>query len=142
MAEEAAYKFAQENGIDLVTLHPSIVIGPLLQPTLNLTSEMILDFIKKGINKSLRITYSSTHFMDNNHNHYNKTFVDHDTGKEVDRNEIYRYVDVRDVANAHISAFEISSASGRYCLVGIVTCSSDTWKILGNLFPTLDLLIK
>ncbi|GFP98358.1 tetraketide alpha-pyrone reductase 1 [Phtheirospermum japonicum] len=39
LAEKAAWKFAEENGLDLVTLHPGYVIGPLLQPTLNFTSE-------------------------------------------------------------------------------------------------------
>ncbi|KAK6937170.1 NAD-dependent epimerase/dehydratase [Dillenia turbinata] len=35
LAEEAAWSFAKEKGIDLVTINPAMVIGPLLQPTLN-----------------------------------------------------------------------------------------------------------
>lgn len=50
LAEKAAWKFAEENGLDVVTLHPGYVIGPLLQPTLNLTSEGLLNLIKEGIN--------------------------------------------------------------------------------------------
>lgn len=34
LAEEAAWEFAKQNGIDLITLHPVVVIGPFLQPTL------------------------------------------------------------------------------------------------------------
>ncbi|KAK4379701.1 hypothetical protein RND71_001563 [Anisodus tanguticus] len=48
LAEEAAWKFAKENGIDLVTLHPGLVIGPFLQPTLNFSPEAILNFITQG----------------------------------------------------------------------------------------------
>lgn len=48
LAEEAALEFAKENGIDLVTLHPGLVIGPLLQPTLNSSCESIVNFIKEG----------------------------------------------------------------------------------------------
>ncbi|KAM7472534.1 hypothetical protein LguiA_010717 [Lonicera macranthoides] len=107
LAEEAAWKFAKENGIDLVTLHPGYVLGPLLQPTLNFTSEGILNFIKSGA--------------------------------EVFSVGIYRYVDVRDVANAHILAFEVPSATGRYCLVGTVTYSSESLKILRKLYPSLNL---
>ncbi|CAI9764983.1 unnamed protein product [Fraxinus pennsylvanica] len=110
LAEEAAWKFADENGIDLVTLHPGFVIGPLLQPTLNLTSEAIVDFIKEG--------------------------------KETFSDGIYRYVDVRDVAYAHILAFENPSASGRYCLVEKVTYSSEALKILNRLYPSLNLSAK
>ena len=51
----------------------------------------------------------------------------------------YRWVDVRDVANAHIQAFEISSASGRYCIVERVTYPSEAIKILQELYPTLHL---
>ncbi|PON74262.1 NAD(P)-binding domain containing protein [Parasponia andersonii] len=45
LAEEAAVKFAKENRIDLVVLNPGFVIGPLLQPTLNSTSEFFLNLI-------------------------------------------------------------------------------------------------
>ena len=44
-AEDAAWKFAKENGIDLVTLHPGLVTGPFLQPTLNLTVQYVLDHV-------------------------------------------------------------------------------------------------
>ena len=51
----------------------------------------------------------------------------------------YRWVDVRDVANAHIQAFEISSASGRYCMVERVTYLSEAIKILHELYPAIHL---
>lgn len=43
LAEEVSLRFAKENGIDLVTVNPGIVIGPMLQATLNATTEMILN---------------------------------------------------------------------------------------------------
>ena len=46
LAEEAAWKFVKENSIELVVLNPAFVIGPLLQPSLNETSAMILKLIK------------------------------------------------------------------------------------------------
>ncbi|PON84851.1 NAD(P)-binding domain containing protein [Trema orientale] len=45
LAEEGAWKFAKENGIDLVALNPAFVIGPLLQPTLHFTVGTILNHI-------------------------------------------------------------------------------------------------
>ncbi|KAL2478424.1 NAD(P)-binding Rossmann-fold superfamily protein [Forsythia ovata] len=107
LAEEAARTFADENGIDLVTIHPGYVLGPLLQPTLNLTSEAFVNLIKEG--------------------------------NEIWRDGVYRYVDVRDVAHAHILAFENPSASGRYCLVGSVAYSAEALKILNRLYPSLNL---
>ncbi|XP_062115461.1 phenylacetaldehyde reductase-like [Humulus lupulus] len=105
LAEEAAWKFAKENGIDLVSLNPGYVIGPLLQPTLNSTVEMILNLIKEA------------------------RFP----------NMIHYCVDVRDTAMAHIHAFEMASASGRYCLVGYNIHMSETANILRQLYPTLTI---
>ncbi|CAN6561775.1 unnamed protein product [Malus baccata var. baccata] len=45
LAEEAAWKFAKENGIDIVTINPGLVIGPLLQPTLNTSVEPVLKLV-------------------------------------------------------------------------------------------------
>ncbi|KAK6933850.1 NAD-dependent epimerase/dehydratase [Dillenia turbinata] len=103
LAEKAAWEFAKENSIDLVTLHPGFVIGPILQPTLNLTVGMILD-IAKGVQTSI--------------------------------GPVYRFVDVRDVALAHIKAFEIPSASGRYLLVERVAHVSEALNILHQHDPT------
>ncbi|XP_074335243.1 phenylacetaldehyde reductase-like isoform X1 [Apium graveolens] len=107
LAEQAALKFTEEHKIDLVTLHPGFVLGPLLQPLLNITSEVMLNFIKKG--------------------------------QEIFPDGIYRFVDVRDVAYAHLQAFENPSACGRYCLVGKVTYSSEAFEILHNLYPAISI---
>ncbi|KAM1363663.1 hypothetical protein ACFX15_028015 [Malus domestica] len=106
LAEEAAWKYAKANGIDLVTMNPGLVIGPLLQPTLNLSVKMIQNLITS-------------------------------TGTETLPLSNYRFVDVRDVASAHFLAFEVPSASGRYCLVSNVTHSSEVLRIIQELYPTL-----
>ncbi|XP_058225313.1 phenylacetaldehyde reductase-like isoform X1 [Rhododendron vialii] len=106
LAEEAAWKFAKEYGIDMVTINPGWVIGPLLQPTVNSTVEVVLNLINGA-----------------------KSFP----------NATYRWVDVRDVANAHIQAFEIPSASGRYCVVHKPAHFSEVVRILHELYPALDL---
>ncbi|XP_031273711.1 cinnamoyl-CoA reductase 1-like [Pistacia vera] len=105
LAEEAAWKFAKENGIDLVTLHPGLVIGPFLQSTVNFSTKVILDIINGAQ------TYPGP----------------------------YRLVDVRDVAYAHMQAFEVSTANGRYLLVGNVTHFSEVLKLLHENYPTFHL---
>lgn len=54
LAEDAAWKFAKEEGIDLVVINPALVIGPLLQPTLNTSCAIILNLL----NGRLLILYS------------------------------------------------------------------------------------
>ncbi|XP_048134584.1 phenylacetaldehyde reductase-like isoform X2 [Rhodamnia argentea] len=106
IAEKAAWQFAKENKIDLVMMNPGHVIGPLLQPTVNLSVELILNFVN---------------------------------GTEEFPNASYGFVDVRDVAQAHIQALENPSASGRYCVVAGVMHRHDALNILRHLYPTSHL---
>ncbi|XP_051118066.1 phenylacetaldehyde reductase-like isoform X2 [Andrographis paniculata] len=103
LAERAAWEFAEQNRIDLVALLPGLVLGPLLQPSLNFTS---------------------------------RVFIDITEGNE--QGPPYQFVDIRDVAYAHVAAFENPSANGRYCVVGTVITHSDTMKILQKLYPSIS----
>ncbi|KAJ1259965.1 hypothetical protein BS78_10G195800 [Paspalum vaginatum] len=51
LAEVKAFDYAKRIGLDLVTICPSLVIGPLLQPTLNASSAVIVDFLKDRLVK-------------------------------------------------------------------------------------------
>ncbi|KAI9114532.1 hypothetical protein K1719_014230 [Acacia pycnantha] len=105
LAEEAAWKFTKENNIDMVTINPATVIGPLLQQTLPISVAGILKIIN------------------------GQTFPNFTVG----------WINVKDVANAHIKAFEVSSANGRYCLVERMAHFSEVVKILRELYPQLPL---
>ncbi|KAJ0980959.1 hypothetical protein J5N97_009214 [Dioscorea zingiberensis] len=106
LAEEAAWKFSKDNGIEMVTINPAMVIGPLLQPTLNTSAAAILNLIN---------------------------------GSSTYPNSTFGWVNVKDVALAHILAFEIPSANGRYCLVEKVVHYSELVKMIHELYPTLQL---
>ncbi|XP_071902074.1 cinnamoyl-CoA reductase CAD2-like [Coffea arabica] len=106
LAEDAAWKFVKEKGLDMVTINPAMVIGPLLQPTLNTSAAAILNLIN---------------------------------GAETFPNSSMGWVHVKDVANAHILAFENPSASGRYCLVERVVHYSEVVKILREIYPSSKL---
>ncbi|KAI9078279.1 hypothetical protein K1719_039781 [Acacia pycnantha] len=106
LAEEAAWKFAKENNIDMVTINPTMVIGPLLQPTINTSAGAVLILLNGA-----------------------KTFP----------NNAFGWVNVKDVANVHIQAFENPSANGRYCLAESVKHYSEVVNTLHQLYPTLQL---
>ncbi|GMN26263.1 hypothetical protein TIFTF001_001236 [Ficus carica] len=114
LAEDAAWKFVKEKGIDMVTINPAMVTGPLLQPTLNSSAEMtvssLVSLIKSG----------------------GRTFPNFSVG----------WVDVRDVADAHIRAYEIPSARGRHILTERVAYFSEITKILRELYPALQVAHK
>ncbi|KMT14531.1 hypothetical protein BVRB_4g073010 [Beta vulgaris subsp. vulgaris] len=63
LAEEAAWKFAKENGIDMVTINPAMVIGPLLQPTLNTSAASIANLLN-GSETYPNLTFGWIHVKD------------------------------------------------------------------------------
>ncbi|KAL3817860.1 hypothetical protein ACJIZ3_003765 [Penstemon smallii] len=106
IAEDAAWKFVKEKGIDMVTINPASVLGPLLQPILNTSCANILNLIN---------------------------------GAETFQNETWGFVNVKDVVDAHILAYETPSANGRYLMVERTAHHSEIVKILRELYPTLKL---
>ncbi|XP_071724722.1 cinnamoyl-CoA reductase 1-like [Rutidosis leptorrhynchoides] len=50
LAEIDAWKFAKENGLDMVTIHPSTVLGTMLQPGLNASSAVLLQLLQGSNN--------------------------------------------------------------------------------------------
>lgn len=51
----------------------------------------------------------------------------------------YQFVDVRDVAEVHILAFENPCATGRYILVESSMSHSEAVHVIHNLYPSFDL---
>ncbi|GLU00110.1 hypothetical protein SLE2022_175030 [Rubroshorea leprosula] len=49
LAESEAWEYARTSKLNIVTICPSIVLGPMLQPTLNTSSLSLLKFLKDGM---------------------------------------------------------------------------------------------
>ncbi|KAL6655328.1 hypothetical protein ACP70R_006154 [Stipagrostis hirtigluma subsp. patula] len=48
VSEEAALDYGRETGLDVVTVNPGLVFGPMLQPTVNVSSQILIYFLKGG----------------------------------------------------------------------------------------------
>lgn len=90
-AESEALEFAKSNGLDVVTICPTICLGPILQPTVNASSLLLIRLLTEG--------------------------------QESVENTLRSAVDVRDVAEALILAYEKVEAEGRYI------CTAHTFKV-------------
>ncbi|CAL5039441.1 unnamed protein product [Urochloa decumbens] len=104
LAEREAFAYAAKTGLDVVTICPSLVLGPLMQSTINASSKILLNYFKG----------------------------EHDTVE----NRLRNIVDVRDVVDALLLAYEKPEASGRYICSSHPIKVSDMINILKNLYPT------
>ncbi|XP_024022046.1 cinnamoyl-CoA reductase 1-like [Morus notabilis] len=68
-----------------------------------------------------------------------KNILNQLNGAQTFPNKVHGLVDVRDVALAHIQAFEVASASGRCCLSGQVAHIAEVLDILRRLYPSLSI---
>ncbi|KAG6410685.1 hypothetical protein SASPL_128750 [Salvia splendens] len=110
VAEQAAWDEAKELGVDLVVINPVLVLGPLLQPTVNASVLHILKYLTGSA----------------------KTYA----------NSIQAYVDVKDVALAHILLYETPAASGRYLCAESVLHRGEVVEILAKFFPEYPIPTK
>ncbi|XP_010475786.1 PREDICTED: cinnamoyl-CoA reductase 1 [Camelina sativa] len=104
LAEDAAWRFAKANEMDLIVLNPGLVIGPVLHSSLNFSVAVIAELMK---------------------------------GKNPFNTIHHRFVDVRDVALAHVKALETPSANGRYIIDGPVVAMNDIQNVLREFLPDL-----
>ncbi|KAI3991940.1 hypothetical protein MKX01_012885 [Papaver californicum] len=55
VAESEAWEYAKKNGLDFVTVCPSLIIGPMLQSTMNASSLFLIKLLKDGVNTDQRM---------------------------------------------------------------------------------------
>ena len=108
LAEKAAWEIANsQDNWNMVVINPGFVMGPVLSKRSNSESIVFMKDMLKG-----KFSFGVPNLK-------------------------IAYVDVRDVANAHILAAEIESVEGRHILVNRVYSMLNIGKTIGNLFCLL-----
>ncbi|XP_062025472.1 cinnamoyl-CoA reductase 1-like [Rosa rugosa] len=105
-AESEALQFAKTTGIDLVTVCPTLIIGPILQSTVNASTFIFIKLLKEG--------------------------------KESLENRPQKIVDVRDLAEALLMAYEKPEAEGRYICMSHNVKNGDLVEKLRRLYPNYN----
>ncbi|KAI3797038.1 hypothetical protein L1987_39728 [Smallanthus sonchifolius] len=107
MAEMEALNFAKRHDVTVVTICPSIVIGPMLQSTVNATSLLLLSYIKEdGRTRG-------------------------DTMENINR----PYTDVRDLSEAILLLYENPKSNGRYICCAYSFRTKEFVAKMESLFP-------
>ncbi|GJN22874.1 hypothetical protein PR202_gb10478 [Eleusine coracana subsp. coracana] len=64
LAEKAAWKFAEENGLDVVAVNPGTVLGPMIPPTINASMAMFLRLLEGCTEEYLDFFMGPVHLED------------------------------------------------------------------------------
>nr|CAB3492699.1 unnamed protein product [Digitaria exilis] len=64
LAEEAAWKFAEEKGLDVVTLNPGAVLGPIIPPTISSSMSVLLRLLQGSTEDYKDIWMGAVHVED------------------------------------------------------------------------------
>ncbi|KAL9447439.1 hypothetical protein AB3S75_014999 [Citrus x aurantiifolia] len=105
-AESEALEFGKKTGLDVVTICPNLVLGPLLQSKVNTSSLVLIKLLKEG--------YESL------------------------ENKLRMIVDVRDVAEALLLAYEKAEAEGRYICTAHMIRARELVDKLKSLYPNYN----
>nr|QWT94745.1 anthocyanidin reductase [Zanthoxylum bungeanum] len=111
LAEKAAWKFAQENNIDLITVIPSLMTGPSMTPDIPSSVALGASLITG-----------------------NKFLINGLKGMQMLSGSI-SISHVEDVCRAHIFLAEKESASGRYICCAVNTSVPELAKFLNKRYP-------
>lgn len=64
LAEKAAWEFSEKNGMDVVAIHPSTCLGPLLQPCLNASCAVLQQLLQGSNNTQEYYWLGAVHVKD------------------------------------------------------------------------------
>ncbi|CAH9095026.1 unnamed protein product [Cuscuta epithymum] len=103
IAERDAFQYAQKHGLDVISVCPSLVLGPMLQQTPNSSSSVLISLLKEG--------------------------------SETVQNKTPIVVDVRDVAESLLLAYENPEAEGRYICNAHTLSVQDMVEMLKEMYP-------
>ncbi|XP_031404397.1 cinnamoyl-CoA reductase 2-like [Punica granatum] len=115
-AESIALEYGKQNGLDVVAINPGTVFGPVMQPILNWSTLLLVNFVKGE-------------------------YIQIEPGDvEIVPNKLWELVDARDVADAVLLAYEKPEAKGRYICVGHNIMIKDLAEKLKILYPDFSYL--
>uniref|UniRef100_A0A7N0VG55 NAD-dependent epimerase/dehydratase domain-containing protein n=1 Tax=Kalanchoe fedtschenkoi TaxID=63787 RepID=A0A7N0VG55_KALFE len=104
-AELKAVEYGETSGLDVVTVCPTLVFGPILQPAMNSSSSILLNLLK---------------------------------GYEYVDNSERMLLDVRDLAEALVLAYEKPEADGRYICTSHPIMMRDLVGKLQRMYPNYN----
>ncbi|KAH9754841.1 Epimerase domain-containing protein [Citrus sinensis] len=140
-AESEALEFGKKTGLDVVTICPNLVLGPLLQSKVNTSSLVLIKLLKENSSAACPVTVGTgvlqflNAFLSSNKQFLSSIYTE---GYESLENKLRMIVDVRDVAEALLLAYEKAEAEGRYICTAHMIRARDLVDKLKSLYPNYN----
>jgi nucleoside-diphosphate-sugar epimerase len=133
-AEKAAWEFAKENDIDLVTVLPSFVIGPSLSHQLCVTASDVLGLLQGTTIYLAKFATPGRLFLFFLSFFLKKNDLSGDTARFSSYGRM-GYVHIDDVGSSHILVYEAPEATGRYLCSSVVLDNNELVSLLAKRYP-------
>ncbi|THG12807.1 hypothetical protein TEA_023548 [Camellia sinensis var. sinensis] len=154
-AESEALEFAKRSGLDVVRVCPTHVLGPMLQSAVNASSLVLIKLSKelhRWPSEDLHKPSETSSFLlaglresYTGHRDFSLLFAAglrdvslFAEGYDEFENKLRMIVDVRDVAEALLLAYEKPEAEGRYICTAYMIKSQDLVEILRKNYPNYN----
>ncbi|KAL5555359.1 hypothetical protein UlMin_037595 [Ulmus minor] len=143
LAEEAAWGFSQEHGLDVVAIHPATCLGPLLQPHLNASSAVLLQLLQGSEETQECYWLGAVHVRDVAKAHLLLFEAPDASGRYLCTNGIYQFSDFAETVFKLYPQFPIHRFSGE-TQPGLKDCKDAAKRLidLGLVFTPLQEAIR
>jgi nucleoside-diphosphate-sugar epimerase len=140
LAEKAAWDFAKENGLNMATINPAMVIGPVLQDSKNTSSEIIVDILNGTMKTFPNVSIGWVGVKDVAMAHILVFESAHATGRHICSERVLHYADLIAILSKLYPTYPIcaKNADETIARVPIFTLSNQKLKELGINFQPIE----
>lgn len=143
LAEKEAWDYGKKHGLDIVTVHPSTCLGPLLQPGLNASSAVLLNLLQGSNDPQEYHWLGCVHVRDVANAHVLLFETPSASGRYLCTNGIYQFRDFAKMVTNLFPDYPIHSFTEE-THPGLMECKDAAKKLidLGLVFTPIDETIK
>ncbi|KAI3496586.1 hypothetical protein L1887_38951 [Cichorium endivia] len=139
LAEKSAWEFAYKNGVDLVAIHPSTCLGPLLQPSLNASCAVLQQLLQGSEDTQEHYWLGAVHVKDVAEAQVLLFETPTASGRYLCTNGIFQFGDFAQIVSKLFPDLRVHRFEGE-TQAGMVSCKDAAKRLidLGLVFTPLE----
>lgn len=143
LAEKAAWEYAEENGMDIVAIHPATCLGPLLQQCLNASCAVLQQLLQGSKNTQEYHWLGAVHVQDVAKAQVLLFETPSASGRYLCTNGIYQFADFAQTVSQLFPEFPVHRFNGD-TQPGLTACKDAAKRLisLGIVFRPIEVAIR